>query len=310
MTVPTPHSSPRRRWIHRAWIVPVALVVAALVVLAAQWIRATPGGQSFLASYPGRSALPSWAPVGFPLWLQWQHGLAAFLLLFIIRTGWIVRTAGRPDTFFTRTNTGLLRTKGKPVRISLQLWFHLVLDALWALNGVAFYVLIFTTGQWVRIVPTRWDVLPNAASAGLQYASLNWPTEDGWVNYNALQLLSYFAVVFLLAPLAILTGIRMAPGLSGWWRRFDRVYPLSLARRLHLPVMVLFVAFIVVHVFLVLATGALRNLNHMYAGRDDESWVGAAVFGVFVAVCVAAWFALRPAVLRLLAGTMGTVRRR
>jgi hypothetical protein len=65
-----------------------------------------------------------------------------------------------------------------------------------------------------------------------------------------------------------------------------------------------------VHVFLVLATGALRNLNHMYAGRDDQSWIGFIVFAVFLALCVGAWFALRPVVLRMIAGTMGTVGRR
>jgi len=303
-------SAPRRRWIRLAWILPVIVVAAVLVVLGAQGLRSLDGVRAFLHTYPGHSALPSWAPVGFPAWLQWQHGLSAFLMLFIIRTGWIVRTTGRPDAFFTRTNTGLIRTKGQPIRISLQLWFHLTTDALWVLNGLVFYVLIFSTGQWVRIVPTRWDVLPNAVSAALQYASLSWPTEDGWANYNALQLLSYFVVVFLLAPLAILTGVRMAPGLAAWWRRFDRVYPLPLARRLHFPLAVLFAAFIVVHVFLVLATGALRNLNHMFAGNDTRSWAGVIVFAAFVAVCVAAWFALRPVVLRMLAGTMGAVRRR
>ena len=247
--------------------------------------------------------------MGFPAWLQWQHGLSAFLMLFIVRTGWLVRTTRKPDAYFTRNNTGPLRTKGQPSRISLMLWFHLTLDCLWILNGVLFYVLIYSTGQWTRIVPTSWDVFPNALSAALQYVSLNWPTEDGWANYNALQLLSYFVVVFLMAPLAILTGLRMVPGLAGWWKRFDRAFPLSAARRIHFPLMILFVAFTVVHVFLVFATGALRNLNHMYAGRDDGSWIGLIVFTATVVIMVAAWFTLRPVVLRTFAGTMGRVRR-
>ncbi|MFP3802940.1 oxidoreductase, partial [Paraburkholderia sp. SIMBA_027] len=71
------------------------------------------------------------------------------------------------------------------------------------LNGLIFIVLLFATGQWLRIVPTNWDVFPNALSAGLQYASLNWPLENGWNNYNRLQLLTYFLTVFIAAPLAI-----------------------------------------------------------------------------------------------------------
>jgi hypothetical protein len=65
-----------------------------------------------------------------------------------------------------------------------------------------------------------------------------------------------------------------------------------------------------VHVFLVLATGALRNLNHMYGGSDDEaSWFGFWVFAASVAVMVAAWFLARPIFLRPIASLMGKVSR-
>jgi thiosulfate reductase cytochrome b subunit len=177
-------------------------------------------------------------------------------------------------------------------------------------NGAVFYVLLFATGQWVRVIPVHGDAVPNALSALLQYASLHWPADDGWTNYNALQLISYGAVIFVLAPAAILTGIRLTPGFTVRLRPLDRVFPIRVARRIHVVVMVLFLAFIAVHVFLVLATGALRNLNHMYAGRDDVSWIGAIVFAATVAIMVAGWFLLRPAVLRALAGATGTIRRR
>jgi thiosulfate reductase cytochrome b subunit len=181
------------------------------------------------------------------------------------------------------------------------------MDTLWILNGLLFYVLIFSTGQWVRIVPTRWDVIPNAISAGLQYASLHWPTEDGWVNYNALQLLSYFLVVFIAAPLAVLTGLRMVPGLAGRWKPFDKLYPVTAARKLHYPIFIFFLGFVVVHVTLVLATGALRNLNHMYGGSDDINWVGFGIFAVSLLVIVGAWFLARPLFLRPVASLMGKV---
>ena len=74
---------------------------------------------------------------------------------------------------------------------------------LWLLNGLVFYVLLFATGQWRRVVPTSWDVLPNAASVALQYLSLDWPTENGWVAYNSLQILAYFVTIFIAAPLAL-----------------------------------------------------------------------------------------------------------
>ena len=94
--------------------------------------------------------------------------------------------AKRPAAFWTRT-TGPFRRRNPPVRIGIPLWFHLSLDAVWVLNGVVYIVLLFATGHWLRIVPTSWEVVPNALSAALQYASLDWPTENGWVNYNSLQ---------------------------------------------------------------------------------------------------------------------------
>ncbi|WP_457974281.1 cytochrome b/b6 domain-containing protein [Arthrobacter sp. D1-17] len=292
------------------WAVPAVLVAAVLVVLLAKWAVGLPGIQSFLKEYPGHSELPEGAPVGFPAWLGWQHFLNAFLLLLIIRTGWQVRTTTRPGGYWTRNNKGLIKTKTPPTKISLELWFHLTLDALWVLNGLVFAVLIFATGQWMRIVPTSWDVFPNALSAALQYASLNWPTENGWVNYNALQLLAYFATVFIAGPLSFITGLRMSAAWPKKASALNRAFPIEAARAIHFPVMIYFVAFIVVHVFLVLATGALRNLNHMYAASDDAGWAGFWIFAASVGVMVAAWFLARPLFLRPIASLMGKVTSR
>ncbi|MEO8527559.1 MAG: cytochrome b/b6 domain-containing protein [Pseudolysinimonas sp.] len=297
------------RWFKLVWIIPAALAVLAAVILAAKGLRELPAVQSFMADYPGRSELPAGAPVGFPAWLAWQHYLNFFLIVLIIRAGWKVRTTARPPAKWTRNNSGILRTKNPPVRISLDLWFHFSLGWLWIINGALFYVLIFVTGQWTRIVPVHWDVFPNAVSVAVQYASLNWPVDDGWVNYNALQLLAYFVTVFIAAPLAIITGWRM----SGAWprnaSRLNRIYPVQLARVVHFPVMLYFVLFIVVHVTLVLATGALRNLNHMFGGSDAESWVGFGIFAVSLVVVIVAWIAARPLLLRPVASLMGSVTR-
>jgi thiosulfate reductase cytochrome b subunit len=296
-------------WFKLVWIVPIILVGVAIIVFAANLFRESAAGVDFLKTYPGRSELPKSAPIGFPAWLEWQHFLSAIFILLIVRTGIQIRTTRRPPAFWTRNNAGLLKTKGQPVRIGLSLWFHLTVDILWILNGIVFYVLLFVTGQWVRIIPVHWDIFPNALSAGIQYASLNWPTEDGWSNYNALQLVTYFITVFVAAPLAILTGVRMVPGLALRFKVIDRVYPVALARRVHFPVMIYFVAFTAVHVTLVLATGALRNLNHLYAGRDDQNWIGFGIFAGSVILMVAAWIAVRPTILASIASLTGSVRR-
>lgn len=297
------------RWFALVWVLPVALAAAVVVVLVAQWARQQPGIQSFIVQYPGQSALPAAAPVGFPAWLSIQHFLNTLFMVFVLRTAWQLRSKKRPNAFWTRINTGLIRTKNPPVRIGLPLWFHLSIDALWVLNGLVYVVLLFTTGQWMRLVPTRLDLIPNAASAALQYASLDWPVSDGWVNYNALQQLAYFATVFVAAPLALTSGIRLSPGLAAALRPLDRIVPLRATRLVHVGTWIWFLAFIAAHVTLVLATGALRNLNHMYAGRNDDSWWGFAIFAASLVVLIVAWVAAQPTVLAAIAGRTGTVRR-
>lgn len=297
------------RWFRLVWIIPALLVAFALVVLLANWLRGLPAVADFVTQYPGHDPLPTDAPVGFPAWLAWAHFLNAFMILFVIRSGWQIRTTKRPAAYWTRNNTGLFRTKGEPVRVSINHWFHITTDTLWLLNGVIFFVLIFVTGQWMRIVPLSWDAFPHAVSVAIQYASLNWPLENGWVNYNSLQVFAYFVTVFIAAPLAIVTGIRMVPGLAERFKVIDRIYPVQLARAIHFPVMVYFVLFILVHVFLVFTTGILRNLNHMYAVRDDETWWGFGIFAASIVVMAVAWVAAKPSVLAMIAGLTGKVRR-
>jgi thiosulfate reductase cytochrome b subunit len=238
-----------------------------------------------------------------------QHFLNSFLILFVIRTGWQIRTGGRPSAFWTRNNTGLVRTANPPIRIGLPTWFHLTLNSAWVPNGLVFYVLIFVSGEWKRLVPVNWDVVPHAISAGIQYASLEWPVVDGWVNYNGLQLLTYFVTVFVAAPISVLTGLRVSPGFAARLRPLDRVFPVRVARSIHFWCLVWFAGFIAVHLTLVLTTGALRNLNHMYAVRDDQSWVGFLFFAGSMVVLIVAWVAATPQTLARFAARGGTIRR-
>jgi thiosulfate reductase cytochrome b subunit len=296
-----------------AWVRPVAIiagvvVLAALVVLGARWLRTLEGVQGFIATYDGHSTQPAATPEGMPWWMGWQHFFNMFLIVLIIRTGLQVRTERKPPGYWTARKGSFFSPKANtPKKVSLTQWLHQALDVLWVANGLVFVVLLFATGHWARIVPTDWDIVPNMASAGLQYASLDWPAEDGWVHYNALQVVAYFTTVFVAAPLAVASGIRF----STWWpqhaERLNRVYPVEWARAVHFPVMLYFVGFTVVHVLLVFLTGALANLNHMYTSRDVVDWWGLVVFLASVVVIAAAWFLAKPMFTTPLAARTGTV---
>lgn len=294
-----------KRWFPLVWLIPAGLIVLVAGVLVARYLRELPDIQSFIATYPGETEIPAGAPVGFPWWLQWQHALNAFFLLLIVRTGWQIGSGKRPPAFWTRNNTGPLRTKNPPNRLSIHVWTHFAFDTLWVLNGVLYWVLLFVSGQWLRLVPMSWDVIPHAVSVGIQYLSLDWPTHNGWIHYNALQLLMYGFTVFVAAPVALFTGLR----LSSIWPARLRWVPGKPVRTLHVLTMIYFIGFTIAHVGLVFATGALRNLNHMYAGRDDESWIGLIVFAVSLVVMIVGWVVVRPAVLTRLAALGGTIQK-
>lgn len=281
----------------------VLLALMAVVVLAARWLVTLESVQAFISEYPGESHLPEGAPVGLPGWLGWQHFFNAFFMVLIIRSGWQVRTQRKPPASWTP------RWGKNPKKISITLWLHQSLDLLWLVNGALFVVLLAFTGQWMRVVPTSWDVFPNALSAALQYASLDWPTENGWVNYNSLQVLAYFVTIFVAAPLAAASGFRMSDLWPSKAKRLSAAYPIEVARAIHLPVMFYFVGFIIVHVALVLSTGALRNLNHMYGGQDAVNWFGFWIFFVSLLVMAGAWFAARPLILAPIASLFGKVGR-
>lgn len=301
-------------WTKASWVKPAAIAIGAIIVLGllvllVRWLRGTEAVSSFIATYPGRATLPSDAPLGIPAWLNWQHFLNVFCLVLIVRSGLQVRFTTRPQSYWKRNNRGPIKTKGQPKKISLDLWFHLTLDALWVLNGLIYWILLFATGQWTRVVPTGWDVFPKAVSVAIQSASLDWPLESGWVNYNALQLLAYFVTVFIASPLTILTGLRMSGAWPAKAPRLNKAYPVEVARALHFPVAVYFVAFVIAHVTLVFATGALRNLNNMFASNDGESWLGFGFFAVAVVLTVGASFLARPLFLRPVASLTGSVTR-
>lgn len=278
------------------------IVVAGIIVLAARGVTTLPGVPEFLQRYPGEYAPAVVADPGFPAWARWTHYLNFFFLVLIVRTGLLVRYQEKPDAFYTPKRGGK--------KVSLYLWLHTGVDLLWLANGLIFVVLLAVTGHWARIVPTSWEVFPNAASAMLQYLTLDWPHEDAWVNYNSLQQLMYFVVVFIAAPLAAITGVRM----SEWWpkdaERLNKAYPAPLARAIHFPTMLFFVFFVIIHVFLVFTTGVLKNLNHMFAGNSGEGWFGFWMFVVGLAVVVGVWIATRPLLIAPIANLFGKVTNR
>jgi sulfoxide reductase catalytic subunit YedY len=319
----TPHVRiGRSRWFNLLWLLPVGFVLLIVAVASAKGLRGVPSVQRFMERYPG-TVVPAGAQsnAGLPVWVGALHFLNLFFMIFIIRSG-VQIFSDHPRLYWTRHSTpgkdwfriqkpvpddplwtakqdsiSLPRNVGLPGMrhsIGLARWWHLGTDTLWLLNGLVFYVLLFATPQWRRVVPTSWAVIPNAASVMIQYLSLNWPTENGWVAYNSLQLIAYFVTIFVAAPMALITGLGMSPALSTRFKRISKLLSIQAARSLHFLVLVWFLFFIIVHVTLVFTTGLLVNLNHVYAARNDNGWVGFWVFAASMVVVIVGWVAATP----------------
>ena len=313
------------RWYSVLWALPIVFVLLVIGVAVAQELRLNADVQAFLVRYPGAPPAARAVTAGFPVWLRVGHFLNLFFMMFIVRAG-VQILADHPRLYWRRDCTpgtdwfrfqkpvptgrvwtskddsvtipGWLGIPGIRHSIGLARWWHFTVNALWVLNGIALYVLLFATDQWLRLVPTTWAVFPNALSTALQYLSLTFPVDHSWTRYNSLQQLAYFITVFIAAPASIVTGFMQSPSLSNYAGWFGRVLNRQRARSIHFLVLWWFLLFIFAHVTLVFITGARVNLNMMWAGVHDASWRGFAVFLPLMALVAIAWWSASPFTIR------------
>lgn len=86
-------------------------------------------------------------------------------------------------------------------------------------------------------------------------------------SYGPLQKLSYFTVFFILFPLIVATGLTMSPGMDAAWPWLLDIFGgRQTARTIHFTVMVLLVAFFIIHIIMVFAAGPINELRSMVTG--------------------------------------------
>ncbi len=313
------------RWISILWAIPIGAAALVLVIALAQSLRELQSVQAFIKAYPGIAQAAPSVDSGFPWWLQLQHFLNMLFMMFIIRAG-IQILADHPRLYWTRDCTpgtewfrfqravpeGRIWTAkddavtiptwlgipGLRHTIGLARWWHFSIVLLWTINGVVFYVLIFATGQWLRLVPLTWGVFPSALSTAIQYASLDFPINDSWTRYNGLQQLSYFITVFIAAPVSITTGLLQSPAISNRLGLLKRVLNRQAARSIHFISFCWFVLFILAHGIMVFITGLRQNTNHMFAGVENNSWTGFPLFVLAMVMVGLAWWLASPFTIR------------
>ena len=247
--------------------------------------------------------------LGFPIWVRISHWFNFLFVTMLVRSGLEILSAhpklywnnaslpGSEWIRFTRKQMpkdrlwtskdeetafpSWLALPGGEEKLGLGRYWHFTSMFGWTLLGLLYFVLLFATDQWRRLVPTSWTIVPDAWNGLVTYLSFRLPPEGTTANplspYNALQQLAYFAVVFGLTPHMILTGLAMSPAIEGRARWYPRLFfGRQPARSLHFLGVVAYVQFLAIHLFMVVVHGPARELTKMTlgAGREQDAWLG------------------------------------
>ena len=316
------HYPPDRRF--RIWIRPSFLIAAAMLVLLpvlAAWAEYLSVGLPFIPAVPPIDPDNFGGPHGFPVWVRYCHFFNFLFLTMLIRSGlsilvdhprlyfnndctpgteWIRLTPIHvpADRLWTakddaRYISPMVATPGYRHTVGIARSWHFLDVYGFILTGVFFVVMLFSTGQWRRIVPQSTRVPLQAWNTWVHYATFHLPPEfNGYYGYNALQQIVYFAFVFVFGPLAILTGIAMSPAAVNGFPWYAKLFGgRQSGRSIHFLTMLGFCAFIAVHVTLVAMTGFVRNMNHIVMGTDGQNRLGMILGFVGIGVVVLSWVA-------------------
>lgn len=176
----------------------------------------------------------------------------------------------------SRGPSGQLEARGFPAWLTVPSYRDLATGRRWhfffawalVLNGLCYLIYAIWSGHARRdLAPSRYQ-LRHIGHSLREHLMLRFPADEQGRGYNVLQKLAYLAVIFGLLPLAVLTGLTMSPAL-------DAAFPFLLdifggrqsARTIHFLCAIALTGFVVVHVGMVLVSGAWNNMRGMITGR-------------------------------------------
>jgi thiosulfate reductase cytochrome b subunit len=170
---------------------------------------------------------------------------------------------------------GVMQVRGFPAWLTLPSYQDLATGRRWhfffawllVLNGIAYALYGLVSGHLRRDLLPTGPQLRKIGRTIWEHVLLRFPRGDEARHYNVLQKLAYLAVALVLLPLMVLTGLTMSPGI-------DAVFPELLnlfggrqsARTIHFLAASGLVLFVIVHVAMVLLSGAWNNLRSMITG--------------------------------------------
>ena len=146
--------------------------------------------------------------------------------------------------------------------------WHFFFAWLWVVNGACYLAWSLASRHLQRDLAMQRRDWRGIGASVLDHLRFRHPRGEDALRYNPLQKLAYLGVVFVVAPLVILTGLLMSPQLDSVMSWFiELVGGRQSARTLHFVAMALFVLFAVVHVLMVFYAGFFNEMRSMVTGR-------------------------------------------
>lgn len=178
--------------------------------------------------------------------------------------------------------------------------WHFMTVQFWIVTGAVYVTLVFVTGYWHYLVPTHWSLVPDSIRSVGTYLQFRIPDKIPGEPFEPAQKLTYFVVVFLLAPAQIATGAAMSPAVLARFPRYGKLFGGKQgARSVHFLGLCMFAAFTVVHVFMVIVHGVPQEFAAIVLGDPEGSRrlaVGLGLSGLLAIALfhvVVTWFSLR-----------------
>lgn len=148
--------------------------------------------------------------------------------------------------------------------------WHFFFAWLFVLNGLVYLSGNLINGHLRRdLLPTPDQLSPSHIWHEIKtHAQLKFPKGEDARRYNVIQKATYLAVIGIILPLMVMTGLTMSPGVDAGQPWLVALFGgRQSARTLHFICASLVTAFIVVHVILVLVSGVFNNLRSMITGK-------------------------------------------
>lgn len=148
--------------------------------------------------------------------------------------------------------------------------WHFFFAWLLVINGFIYLLYGLFAGHFRRdLLPEGRELAPSHLGHEIaDHARLRFPKGEAARRYNSMQKLAYLAVIFVLLPLMVATGLTMSPGMDAALPWLVDVFGgRQSARTLHFVAATLLVAFVIVHLAMVVLSGPFNNLRSMITGR-------------------------------------------